>query len=80
MAYSFFLHRPLDFLAALPTLNALATCVNIVEVVSFALLNQKMTYNQQHQPLFMKLEEWAILRLHKGYSIPATAEVTKKLI
>ena len=41
--------------------------------------NQKTTYDRKHQPLFMKVGEWAMLRLHKGYNIPATAGVTRKL-
>lgn len=28
----------------------------------------------------MKVDEWALLQLHKGYSIPATMGVTKKLV
>ena len=79
MAYSFFLCRSLDLLAAIPTPDALAARADVAEAVSFALLNQKVTYNQKHQPLFMKIEEWAMLRLHKGYNIPAMAGVTMKL-
>lgn len=45
MAYGFFLYRLLDFLAMFCTLNALAACADITEAVSFALFNQKMTYD-----------------------------------
>ncbi len=79
MAYGFSSRRPLDLLTALPTPNALAAYTDAAEAMSFALLNQKVTYDRKHQPLFMKVGEWAMLRLHKGYSIPATAGVTKKL-
>ena len=79
VAYDFSPRRPLDLLAALPTPDALTARTDAAEAVSFALLNQKVTYDQKHQPLFMKVGEWAMLRLHKGYSIPATAGVTKKL-
>ena len=79
MAYSVFPHRPLDLLAALLIPDALAACTDAAEAVFFALLNQKVTYNRKHQPLFMKVGEWAMLRLHKGYSIPVTTGVTKKL-
>ncbi len=41
--------------------------------------NQKTYYDRKQQPLFMKKGEWTILRLHKGYSIPATLGITKKL-
>ena len=79
MAYNFSPRRLLDLLAALPTPDALAARTDVAEAVSFALLNQKVTYNRKHQSLFMKVGEWAMLRLYKGYSIPATTGVTKKL-
>ena len=79
VAYGFSPRRSLDLLAALPTPDALAARTDAAEAVSFALLNQKVTYDQKHQPLFMKVGEWPMLRLHKGYSIPSTAKVTKKL-
>lgn len=79
MAYGFSPRRPLDLLAALPTSDTLAAPTDAAKAVSFTLFNQKVTYDQKHQPLFMKVGEWAMLRLHKGYSIPATAGVTKKL-
>lgn len=79
MAYGFSPRRPLDLLAALPTLDALAARTDVAEAVSSALLNQKVTYDWKHQPLFMKIREWAMFRLHKEYSIPATAGVTQKL-
>ena len=79
MAYGFSPRRPLNLLAALPTPDILAARVDAVEALSFALLNHKVTFNRQHQHLFMKIEEWAMLRLHKGYSIPTAAVVTKKL-
>ena len=79
LAYGFSPWRPLDLLAALPTPDALSARADATEAISFALLNQKLAYDRRHQPLFMKVGEWALLRLHKGYSIPATAGVTKKL-
>lgn len=80
MAYDFFSRRFLDLLAAFSIPDALATYTVIVETVSFALLNQKVIYNRKYQPLFMRVGEWAMLQLHKEYSIPITAGVTKKLI
>ena len=79
LAYGFSSRRPLDLLAALPTLDALSARANTTKAISFALLNQKLAYDRRHQPLFMKVGKWALLQLHKGYSIPATAGVTKML-
>ena len=79
VAYGFAPRRLLDLLEALPFPDTLAARANAAEAISFALINQKLTYDRKHQPLFMKVGEWAMLRLHKGYSIPATVGVTKKL-
>lgn len=79
MIYGFFLPHLLNFLAAFPIFDALVPCADVVEIVFFALLKQKMTYNCWHQPLFIKISELAILWLHKQYSIPTTVGVTKKL-
>lgn len=56
VAYGFFPCRFFDFLAAFLTLDALATCADVLKAVSFALLNQKMTYNQKYPPLFIKID------------------------
>ena len=45
LAYDFSPRRPLDFLAALPTPDALAARTNMTKAISFILLNQKVTYN-----------------------------------
>ena len=55
LVYDFSLWRPLDLLAALPTSDVLAAKANVIEAISFTLLNQKVTYNCRHQLLFMKV-------------------------
>lgn len=60
--------------------NASVARTDAADAISFALLNQKEHYDRKHQLLFMKVGDWAMLRLHKGYSIPSSAGVTKKLI
>lgn len=61
ITYYFFPRCFLDLLAAFPTPDALTTCADIAEAISFALFNQKVTYNHKHQPLFMNVGEWAML-------------------
>ncbi len=39
----------------------------------------KNHYDCNYQPLFLKIREYALLCLHKGYSIASTLGVTKKL-
>lgn len=51
-----------------------------IDAISFALANHKEHYDRSHQPLFMKVGDWTMLKLHKGYSIPSSVGVTKKLI
>lgn len=79
MTYGFSPCRLFDFLAAFPTLNTVAACADIAEAISFAFFNQKMTYNCRYQLLFIKVGEWAMLQLHKEYSISAMTGVIKKL-
>lgn len=57
IAYNFFPHFLLDLLAAFPTPNALAAYADAAKVTSFALLNQKLTYNRKHQLLLIKVGE-----------------------
>lgn len=47
--------------------------------ISFALTNYKEYYDKSHQSLFMKVGDWAMFKLHKGYSIPNSVSMTKKL-
>lgn len=57
VVYSFFLYRSFDPLTIFSTPEALANRIDIVETVSFVLLNQKVFYNRKHQPLFIKVRE-----------------------
>lgn len=79
VAYGFSPRRPLDLLSDPLLPNTLQARTDATDAISFALANQKTHYDRKHQPLFMKIGDWAMLRLHKGYSIPSSAGVTKKL-
>lgn len=59
--------------------NTYVAYTNMANAISFALFNQKEYYNRKHQSLFMNVEDWAILKLHKGYFISFFVSVTKKL-
>lgn len=78
IAYGFSTRRPLDLLAAIP-IPDLASQLDAADAMAFATASQKEHYDRRHQPLFMKVGEWAMLCLYKGYSIPSTWGVTKKL-
>ena len=79
IAHSFSLQRPLDLLSNSLLPNTFQAGADAANVISFALANQKAHYDLKHQPFFMKVGDWAMLKLHKGYSIPFFAGVTKKL-
>lgn len=79
IAYGFTPRRPLDLLSALPSPAIATTRIEAADAISFAIANQKAHYDRKYQPLFMKKGEWAMLRLHKGYSISTALGITKKL-
>lgn len=79
IAYGFSPWRPLDLPAFSPIPDTYVARTDAADAISFALANQKAHYDRKHQPMFMKVGDWAMLRLHKGYSIPFSAGVTKKL-
>lgn len=82
VAYGFTLNRPLDLLA-LPGseigIDYTLSRISAVDIISFAQISVKYYYNRQHQPIFLKVGEYTLLRLYKGYSILNTLGVTKKL-
>ena len=79
IAYGFSLRRPLDLLSDPLLPNTFQVRTNATDAISFGLANQKAHYDRKHQPLFMKVRDYTMLRLHKGYSISSSAGVTKKL-
>ena len=79
VAYGFSPRRSLDLCLALTSPNTYVARAGASDIISFALANQKEHYDRSYQPLFMRVGNWAMLRLHKGYSIPFSVRVTKKL-
>ena len=79
IAYGFSPRRPLDLCATVTRLDTYVAHAEAADAISFALANHKKYYNRSHQPLFMKVGDWAMLKLHKGYSILSSVGVTKKL-
>ncbi len=79
VAYGFSPRRPLDLCSAATLPDTYVARATAADAISFALTNHKEHYDRSHQPLFMKVGDWAMLKLHKGYSIPSSVGVTKKL-
>ena len=53
--------------------------VEVADSIAFAQMNAKYYYDRKHQPMFMKIDDYAHIRLHHGYDIPSTATLDKKL-
>jgi hypothetical protein len=51
--------------------------IEVADALDLIALRDKAYYDRRHTPMFLKVGEWALLRLHKGYNIPA---VTNKKI
>lgn len=79
IVYIFSPKRSLDLLFALPLPDIYVAWTNIADAISFVLENQKAHYKQKHKFFFIKVGDWAMLRLHKSYSIISYIKVTKKL-
>ena len=79
IAYGFSPRRPLDLCSAATLPDTYVARTGAADAIFFALANHKEHYNRSHQPLFMKVGDWAMLKLHKGYSILSSVGVTKKL-
>ena len=42
-------------------------------------MNQKFHYNRKHYPQFLRRDDYALLRLYKGYDIPANKALKRKV-
>lgn len=80
MAYGFSPYRSLNLLSPPRFPAVFQACADATDAIFFALTNQKVYYNKKHQSLFLKVGDWAILRLYKGHPILSLLRVTKKLI
>lgn len=79
IAYRFLPRRLLDLISFSSLSDIYIVRADVADTISFALANQKAHYNKKHQPLFIKVGDWVMLKLHNGYFIPFSTGVTKKL-
>lgn len=49
------------------------------DALAFAQINSKSTYDAKHKPLSLKVGDFALLKLHKGYNIPSAALLGRKI-
>lgn len=76
--YRFSSRRLLDLCSTITLPNTYVACIRVTNTISFILANHKEYYNRSHHPLFMKIGDWAMLKLHKSYSILFFVGVTNK--
>ena len=51
--------------------NRLITRLEVANAIAFAQISVKFYYNRKHQFMFMKQNDYALIKLYKGYNIPA---------
>ena len=79
IALGFTPNRPLDLLLASTPIDHDVARIEAQDALAYAQMNQKHHYDRSHTPMFLKVGDYALIRLHKGYKIPSTAKVTHKL-
>jgi transposase InsO family protein len=58
-------------LASAPEISPLEARVEASDALDFAAMNMKFHYDRKHTAMFLASGDWALLRLHRGYSIPS---------
>lgn len=59
--------------------TASAARVEVADAIAFANMAYKRHYDRKHQPQYLRVGDWALLRLHRGYEIPSTTLLGPKL-
>ena len=65
--------------SALPELKPPVARISAGDALAFASMQAKHYYDKHHMPMSFKEGDSVLLRLHKGYNIPANASITRKL-
>ena len=79
--YGFKPNQPLDLIAAtsLPELKPPTARISAADALAHASMMAKHYYDRRHTPISFEEGQQVLLRLHKGYNIPANASITRKL-
>ena len=79
IAYDFTPNRALDLIRpSSEKPNFLIARASAKDAIAFANTNAKRYYDRRYYLMFLKVGEWALVRLYKGYLIPSTMKVTTK--
>lgn len=77
IVYEFTLNKSLNLLVSKTIVNH--ERIEIANAISWANMKYKYHYDRKHTSMFLKKEDWALIKLHKKYSISFTLKITKKL-
>lgn len=69
----------LDLLSGSIKLNHKMAQIETKDAILFTQINYKYHYDRSHQLINLKVNNFALLYLHKGYLILSTLAITKKL-
>jgi hypothetical protein len=59
--------------------EAARTRDQVADSIAFAQMDSKYHYDKKHLPMFLKVDDYALLRLHRGYNIPSIKCLGPKL-
>jgi len=78
--YGFKPNGVLDLVSPLNSLQSTTTTrIDAIDAIAFANMNIKRAYNRRHHPMFLRVGDFAHIKLHKGYEIPTTRMLGRKL-
>lgn len=52
--------------------------IEVIDIIVFSQMHAKYTYNEKHQFLFIKIKNFAFIRLHRNYDILSIVILEKK--
>ena len=59
--------------------SATHTRIEAHDAVAFANMSMKRSYDRKHHPMYLRVGDYAHIRLHRGYGIPTTRMLGRKL-
>ena len=71
ICYRFSLNFTIDLTSIDVPVNFPRARISASDTLDFAAMNAKYSYDRKHMAMFLSVGDWALLRLHRGYSIPS---------
>ena len=78
ICYDFISLQSIDLLKDI-TMTSTLSRITVVDSIAMTQMYSKTIYDDNHTSLQMKIEDWALLRLHKKYEISSTVVLDRKL-